>query len=450
MNKKSGLKERLFGPVKWVGKLSLIKKVLLLVVILVVGFILVKSLGGSSSQVQYQTSQVSKETIISTVSESGNVASGGQTNVASTTDGVITAVYVKNGDNVTLGQKLFSVKSTATPQDQASAYASYLSAQNNLNSAKSKMDSLQAALFQANQAFVNDKGINNPSTDQQADPKYIEENANWLQAQADYTNQQGVINQAQASLNTASLAYAATQDSTVTAPIAGTVANLSAVVGSNVTASNTTTTTSANSTSSSTSTSTGTTVLVLGNFSTLIISVPVSEVDIPNIHAGQKATITLDAFSTKTFVGKVNSVDSVGSISSGVVTYNAYIAFLYPPDGVEPGMSATAVIETARKDNVLTVPTAAIQTSNSQSYVRVLNNGKITQTAVTTGISDDTNTEIDSGLSEGQTVVTGTVATSTSSSSSSSSPFSSLTGGRGGFGGGGATTRVSGGSAVGR
>lgn len=421
----------------------MIKKIIVIVVIALIGFFIYQRTAGSTSQVQYQTAQVTRGSIISSVSESGNVAAAGEVNVSSPTDGVIQAIYVKNGDNVKAGQNLFQVKSTATPQEQAAAYASYLGAETNLQSAQAKMNSLQAALFSANQAFVTDKGQGNPSTAEQADPKYIEEDATWLQAEADYKNQQGVIQQAQVAANSAWLAYAATQDSTVTAPVDGTVANLAVAPGSTVTGSTTTTTTNTTTSTSSTSNTTGSIILVLGNFSSLQIVVPVSEVDVPQIKTGQKATISLDAFPNKTFVGTVTSVDSIGTTTSGVVNYNVYVTFLYPPNGVQAGMSATVNIETARADNVLYVPSAAVQTDSSgQTYVRMLANGNVTQVPVTTGISDDTNTAITSGLSEGQTVVTGVTTTA---ASATSSPFSGLTGARGGVGGGGATFRVGGG-----
>lgn len=409
-------------------------KVIVLIIAITAVYFIYKNFAKKSIAPRYQTATVAKENIISSISESGSVSSMSQTDIGSPTNGVIQEVYVKNGDEVSAGQNLFKVKSTATPQEQSSAYASFLSAQNSLNSAKAKINSLQAALFQANQTFINDKGIPNPTDQDKQDPKYIEENANWLQAQADYNNQAGVIAAAQASYNNASLAYAATQDSIVTAPIAGTVANFSVVVGSNVTASGTTYN---NSNTASNSNSSSAPVLVLGNFSNLSITVPVSEVDISKIKAGQKATISLDAYPNLTYVGKVDSVDTIGTNSSGVVTFNAYISFVSPPPTIKPGMSATAVIQIARADDVLGVPTQAVQTaSDGTSYVRVLKNGKISQVTVTTGLSSDIDTEITSGLNAGDTVVTGeTTPASASINSTGTSPFSSL---GGGFGGGNA------------
>lgn len=411
-----------------------------LVVLLITVFWVWKTFAQGATTPQYQTATVTKDTIISSVTESGNVTTNSQGGIGSPTTGIIEELYVKNGDQVTAGQNLFKVKSTATEQEIASAYAALLTAQNNLNTAKAKVNSLQQALFVANQNFINDKGTANPDT---SDPKYVEENAAWQQAQADYTNQQGVINQAEAALTNASLAYQATQDSVVTAPISGTVANISVQPGDQVTAS------SGNLSSelaSSTNAASGTTVLSIGNFSQPYIKIQASEVDIPHIHADQKATITLNAFPGKTFVGNVNQVDTIGTISSGVVTYNVYVSFIAAPEGIEPGMSATVTIETARKDNVIIVPSAAVQTLGGTTSVRVMQNGTLTSVPVTTGISSDTETEITSGLSEGETVVTG-ILTQTTSSGATSSPFS----GTRGFGGaGGGAFFRSGGGGVGR
>jgi len=414
---------------QWFLTLSLIKKILLVVFVLGIGWFTVSRIvGANKQQPQYQTAQVTKGSIISTVSESGNVAASNQVAVPSVANGVIEELSIKNGDEVGIGQNLFKVKATATPQEQAAAYASYLGAQNGLNAAQAKLNSLQAALFKANQAFLTDRGVVSPSDQQKADPVYIQENANWLQAEADYKNQTGVIAQAQAALTSASFAYQVTQDAIVTAPIAGTVANLSATVGSSVLSSSTNGTTTNSSP-----------VLVLGNFARLWIKASVNEVDIPKLHRGQKATITLDAFPDKTFVGTVTSVDTIGTSSSGVVTFNVFIAFVSPPSDIQPEMTASIVIQVDRRDDVLTVPTSAVQTTNGETIVRVMKHGNVTQTPVVVGIASDTDTEITSGLSEGDTVVT-SVVTQTSTNSQSSSPFSGLGGrgfGGGGFGGGG-------------
>ncbi len=452
------MKQKVSGIIQWFVKLSLRMKIALAVILILVIWGGLYWNHAQATAVSYRTATVTKNTIISTLSESGNVT-GSQINISSPGDGVISAVYVKNGDQVTKGQNLFKVESSTTPQQAASAYASYLAAQSALNSAENQKNTLQQQMFSAwdlqhqlsnNGTYSNPDGSPNDSA--RSAPQYIEANDAWLAAEAAYQNQDTVIAQDQASLTSAWNAYNATQNPIVTAPIDGVITNLSITVGSAVTGSTTTTTSTSGSASSTSSTSTsgGSTVLSLGDPNSLQVKVQASEVDVPQIHVGQLATVTLDALPNETFAGKVTSVDTFGANSSGVVTYNVYITLLSPSESVLPGMTASANIQVARADDALTVPTTAITTVGSNSYVRVMQNGTPVMTPVTTGIASDTDTQITSGLSEGQTIVTSTVLPS-ATSSTGASPFSAL-GGRGGFGGGGGGTfiRTGGGGAGGR
>ena len=441
------------------------RAIIIIAVVLILGIGTKQFFLSSKSSVQYQTATVTKGTIISTVSESGTISTGGQTNISSPTNGVIEEIYVKNGDLVTEGENLFKVKSTATEKEKQAANASYLSALASYQSAVQSKQALQATLETARKAAIDaqdavdtmnnnrNNGANNPATKLPYTQNEIDSinstltsaHESFTATETKYTQADTSINAAAVNENSALLAYQETQDSVVTSPIAGTVANFSDTVGANVSGSQTTTTTSGSG-SSSTSTSSGTTVLIIGNFSQLYITAAVSQVDIASVKPGQKATITLDAFSDKTFVGTVASVDDIGASTSGVVTYNAYVTFLSPPPSIKSGMTATVVIETARKDNVFTVPTTAIQTTDGTSTVNVLKNGKVSQVTVETGIASDTDTEITSGLSEGDMVVTSTLSTTPSTTTGqSASPFGSSLGGRGAGGFGGGAVRVGGG-----
>ncbi len=427
------------GVLSWLGSRSLKVKIGL------IGVLALLIAGGwylnaqRTSAPQYQTATVTKGTIITTVSESGSVI-GGQVSVNSTGDGIVSAVFVKNGDKVTQGQNLFKVTSSATPQQKASAYASYLSAQSALNSAQAQKLTLQNQMFAAwdkqytlatNGTYSNPDG--SPNVTNRALPEFQEANAAWLAAEASYKNQDIVVAQEQAALSNAWYAYNATQDPIVTAPIAGTVSNLAITTGSMVSAG------SASNNSSST-TSTATTAMMIGDPSSIQVKVQASEVDVPQIMPGQVATVTLDALPNQTFIGKVANVDSVGTTTSGVVTYNVYISLLSPSDKILSGMTASAIIQTNKKDDVLTVPSSAIQSVSGQSTVRVMQNGKITSVPVETGLVGDTDTEITSGLTEGQTIVTSVTTRTGATGSTGASPFSSLGGNRG-FGGGGAVIR---------
>jgi macrolide-specific efflux system membrane fusion protein len=451
--------------------LSLLKKgAIILIVLLLIWAAGIKVFGQKSTTSQYQTATAQRQSIISTVSESGNVSAMSQIDVTSPSTGIIQEVYVKNGQSVKEGQNLFKVKAVATAQEKASAYASYESAIVSNNSALQAKQAAQATLEKdrdtiltaqdALNIYKSDPAAANPTTKKSYTQNEIDDlQSQVTSAQETFTADETKYNQedtaiaaSNANLQSAQLSYQATQDSVVTAPTDGTVANLSVSQGTSVTASgnsnsssnnssssntpnsssgNSSSGTSGSSSSSGSSTSNGSTVLVLGNFSQLSVVTQVNEVDIPKIKVGQNATVTLDAYPNQTFVGQVESVDSVGTTSSNVVTYNVYIDLVSPPTSIKPGMTASVAIQTARHDNVITVPNAAVQTANGTSFVRVLKNNQVSTVQVTTGISDDTNTEITSGISEGDIVVTGTSA-ATSGSSSTASPFS------GGFGGGGA------------
>jgi macrolide-specific efflux system membrane fusion protein len=456
----AGIKQKTVHLGKWFLKLSFQKKLLVIAGIAVVAWVTVPRVLSSKQKVSYQTAQVQRGSVISSISESGNVSTVSQTTITSPTDGVITELDVANGDLVVVGQTLFKVKSTATEQQKASAYAAYLSAVNSTKTAQQSKIGLQAQLEQARQSVLdaqsavdsmnfnrsNNSGVN-PSTKQPYTQNEMDSiqsaltsaHENFTAVEAKYNQADTSIGASSASQTAALLAYQATQDSEVKAPIDGTVANLSTVVGSNVSSSGggTSSSSSSSSTSSSSSASSSSSpVMIIGNFSNLTIKAQVNEVDIPNIRAGQKATITLDAFPDKTFVGNVVNVDSIGASSSGVVTYNAYINLIDPPATIQPGMSASVVIQTARSDNALYVPSSAVQTVDGSSYVRELKNGQLTQVPVEVGISSDTDIEITSGVSEGDTIVTSILTPSTASTTGTTSPFSGLSGNRG-FGGGG-------------
>lgn len=406
-----------------------------IIIILIIGFFGFRAIRGDQQRPQYQTAQAERGSLIISVSASGTISSGNTAAITTQATGIVNEVYVANGDTVTAGQNIATITLDRTSQQkQAAAYASYLSAVNTLNTAKSKMNSLQSALFKANQAFIKDKGSNtNPSDADKADPQYIIENADWLQAEADYNNQTGVISAAQAALSSASLSLAQVSN-IITAPISGTVSNLTLTPGLPLSGS---TTTSASENGSSTGTNSQSVGSITLEGGSLQAEVALSEIDIPQIKVGQKVTMTLDAFLGKTFTGKVASIDTKGSVSSGVTSYPVVITFDSAPDNIYPNMVVNATIITNVKDNVILVPSSAVQATQGETTVRVLRNAAVTQVQVEVGDSNDTQTEITSRINEGDTVVTGqTGGTQSRTGTQGTSPFGAFGGGRG-FGGGG-------------
>ncbi|HEY3374779.1 MAG TPA: HlyD family efflux transporter periplasmic adaptor subunit [Candidatus Aquicultor sp.] len=180
--------------------------------------------------------------------------------------------------------------------------------------------------------------------------------------------------------------------------------------------------------------SSGQTVAHISVSTNPIASVNLTEIDVGKVKVGQKVTLTLDAFSDKTFTGKVLGINRSGSVSSGVTNYPVSILFDTLQESILPNMAVSANIITQTKDNVLMVPVAAVKTVNGQSTLQILKNGQPQTLSVETGISSDSQIEIISGVTEGENVVTSIISPATQAAStsggSSSSPFS------GGFGGG--------------
>ncbi|MCX6726293.1 MAG: efflux RND transporter periplasmic adaptor subunit [Candidatus Shapirobacteria bacterium] len=393
---------------------------IIIVVILGLGYFgYTKTFGAKSTTPTYQTATAAKGTLISTVTASGRVAATNSRIVTTTASGVVKKVYVTEGQKVTTGTAIMSIDLDMDGlQKYQSALASYQGAQNSLKSAQDKLYSLQSAQVNANNIFTNQWAMQSPD-----DPTYIQRHNDLLTAQAALADQQKVIQQATTSLESSRLSFQMA-GATVYAPISGTVSAISLSPGMIL-----------NPTSnSSNSSNTANNIAIVKTNTTPAVSVSLTEIDAPKVKVGSKATITLDAFPSKTFTGKVTAVDTSGSVSSNVVTYTTTIKFDSDVAEVLSNMSANVSIITNVKNDVILVPTAAVQSSSGNSTVRILTNGQLSSVPVTIGDSDGTNTEIVSGVNEGDTVVTSvSIGTTTRTSTTGTSIFGG--GARGGVGG---------------
>ena len=185
-----------------------------------------------------------------------------------------------------------------------------------------------------------------------------------------------------------------------------------------------------------------------------LATISLNEVDIAKIKLGQKVTLTFDAIPGLTITGRVEEIDSIGTVSQGVVNYNVKISFDTSNVEIKPGMSVNASIITGVKQNVLTVPNSAVKAKGTTTYVETFTTelpAPITGTQgspslippiqqnVEVGVSNDTSTEIISGLKEGDIIVTKTIA-STTTTTSAPSIFSAATGNKGANAGGATRT----------
>lgn len=413
------VKGKFIAAKNWFLKASLIKKGLV-----VMGLALVIFLGTSplrsNSKPLYTTEAVTRETISEIVSESGNVTTG-QVSVFSPSTGIIEETYVSNGDQVKSGQNLFKVKSTASPQDKATAYTNYQNAVSTEKTAEQSKQTLDATMWTKQQTLlsaqnsVNYKNDNttNPSTKndytdlekQAIDSSLVQAQKDFSAAEQKYKEADVAISAAKASVSSTWLAYQATQDMIVTAPIPGTVGNLLSHIGDNV---------AANVSSGITTTSTSP-VLVIGNPDGLYITTEINEVDHPKITVGQKATITFSAIKNKTFEGKVSGIDTFGTNTAGVITYNLSLSVTNVDQAVAPGMTASIDIEANKRESVLTVPNSAIKAYQGAKAVQILDtSGKPKFIPVKIGLKSPTRTEVIEGISEGTKVVTNSPKTTSS------------------------------------
>lgn len=182
-----------------------------------------------------------------------------------------------------------------------------------------------------------------------------------------------------------------------------------------------------------------------------IAEISLNEVDVAKIKLGEKATLIFDAISDLQMTGTVASIDTIGTISQGVVTYNIKIAFDMQDDRIKSGMSVSAAIITNTKTDVVAVPNAAVKSNNNGHYVLVLDQlpknllstsltgveSKIppVQVQVEVGIANDSVTEIISGLSENDFVVTRVIDPNTKTTTSQGTSLFPTSGSRGVTGG---------------
>lgn len=177
--------------------------------------------------------------------------------------------------------------------------------------------------------------------------------------------------------------------------------------------------------------------------------VSLNEIDVAKVKIGQKVMLSFDAVPELSIAGQVREIDTVGTISSGVVTYNVKTSFDSQDDRVKPGMSVSADIITDVKQNTLLVPNSAVKSSGNNYYVFIFDRPLVGGTSpqgvastitpreqtVEVGLSNDKSTEIISGLKEDDVIVTRIIAP-TAATVAAPSLFGGIGGNRGSGGGG--------------
>lgn len=361
----------------------------------------------TTNKVQYVTATAEKGTLTSSISASGNVIVDQSSNIDPTITGTVADLAIAVGDSVKKGQFLFNIVNGDLTVSVAKSTASLRQAKDSVESSGIDVKSAKADYGAAKKKEDKTPGT---YTDKQlgvmkdqidtAEDKVTEAEKNYAATQADYSN---------------TLTEAGKRK--VTTPLDGTVNSVNIKNGDDL--------------SKVSSGSSRQVPIIIGNLGTMKAQVQVNEVDIANVSIGQKVMMKMDALNNFETSGKVEKMDSLGTVTSGVVTYNVTIDFDSLDSRIKPQMSISSSIITAVKQNVLTVPSSAVKSQSGNMYVEVLNGATPEQKNVTVGASNSTDTEIVSGINAGDKVVTQTINSSSASSASSSS--TSRTGGGGGL-----------------
>ncbi len=452
--------------------------IFLIAAVVVIGgaaFFYTRGQSQNGQQATYQTTTVKLGSITQSVSSSGSVRAMQSAQVNWQTSGQVSKVDVQVGQQVQTGQELEALDPTSVSPSVLNAQQTLVDAKNSLQSLqtstltttqaqqalanaqanyKTAQDALSALQVQTN---ANNTTIKQDQADlllaqeqlQKMESKYgtltklqptnktkankvlklataqtsvdnAQKTLDWAQGNPstnDIAVAQANLAVAQSQLNDAQRAYdqvkngitpdtlaaaqaavdaaqATVNEIRLTAPISGTVTSVGNMPGDLVSA--------------------GTTGVEIDNLSSQFVDVVVSEIDINKIQVGQAVQLTFDAIPNQTYNGKVTTVGTVGTSSQGVVNFPVTVQLTDADGKVKPGMSAAVSIDVATDNNVLLVPNQAVRSLGSQHTVTVLYQGQLIPVQVTTGISNDTTTEITGGqLKEGDTIVLNPSATST-------------------------------------
>lgn len=375
-------------------KMPKIKKsyvIIAIIVLIVGGYYWYNNSKSSTTAVSYKTAQAEKGTLTTSISGSGNVIVDQSATVDPTITGTVANLAVNVGDSVKKGQTLFTIVNDDLTVSNAQSTASLQQSKNSLDSANVNVDQAKAdykAAKKDDSSTHDQKEILKEKIDI-AENGVIAAQKSYSAALASYNNQ----------LTTSA-------KRTVVAPISGTVNAVNIKNGDDL--------------SRLSSSSNSSAPIIIGDLSTLKAQVQVNEVDISNVSIGQKAMMTFSGIDGLTATGKVEKMDSLGTLTSGVVDYNVTIGFDSLDPRIRPEMSVSAAIITGVKQDVILVPNSAVKSQNGTSYVQVLSGQTPQSVTVETGLSDNTQTEIVSGINVGDNVVTQTITSSASTTSTSS------------------------------
>lgn len=352
----------------------------------------------SKQETTYLTESVTRGNVEKTVVASGSVESVNEVDVGAQASGKITKLYVKLGQEIKKGEMIADIDSTTQINTLNTKKAALVSYQAQLKAKKTAYDVALSSYNRLSKLYTQKA----TSLDSVNTAKSTLDNA-----KAEVEAIEANIKQAEIEVNTAETNVGYTK---ITAPMDGTVISVPVSEGQTVNANQTTPT-----------------IVTIADLSKMKIKPEISEGDITKVKAGQEVSFTILSDSQTVYHSVIDSVDpantttsdssSTSSLSSSsssttsAIYYYANVLIDNPDRTLRIGMTTENNIKIANAKDVLLVSNMAIQKRDGKSFVNVLNDKNQPEPReVETGVQNDFQTEIKSGLNEGEKVIVSQVA----------------------------------------
>ncbi len=375
------------------------KKIALIGVPVVVGGLIVASVirGKDAKLPQVTVQKVERADLKSLVTATGKIEAQRKVELSANVMGQIVNLAVREGDEVAKGDFLLQI-------DQTQRQATALSAEESLKALFFDRDAARAQAEEARKSLERTERTFAEQVVPQAELDRAQ--AAWEAAEANAKAVERRIEQARATLAGARDELSKTK---MVSPIAGVVTALPveegeiAVIG--------------------TMNNAGTKLMTISDMSVVEAVMEVDETDIPSVKVGQTADVRVDAYGDQKYEGIVTEVGSspIQTLTGGTdaaVNFEVRIQLKSPPATIRPGFSCSADILTGTANQVLAIPIQALvvrdkegEKGGEEEGVYVLARDGKKQTvkfaAVTPGMTGETQVEIQTGLAEGDEIVTG-------------------------------------------
>ena len=333
--------------------------------------------------VAVQVQQVELSSIATDNNVSGKVAADSQTSIMVAAAAKCTAVYVEAGDEVKAGEKICTLDLASTIAAYNAAKITYDSTVNSYADQKAVLDK-QIALYEKN--LKDTKALFDIGAASQAEIDQAE-----LTLMGAKNQRETALSQLEAGMQSYKsnvqqldqVLQDVDSKGNVIAPVSGTLVSLSATENGYVSASMP--------------------VAVINGAEQMKITVSVSEALVPKLAIGDQADVVVSAAGAQ-FSGTVRSVEKAANMQTQL--YTVTLSVPAEVSGLLSGMFAEVTFHTDRADGVITVPSQAILTSGETRYVFVVEDGAAKYVEVTLGMMGSGVTEVTSGLTAGQQLVT--------------------------------------------